>query len=171
MAENESLQDQLKRVNLNELGGDKPKTAASPPIAPAASRPAESRPSSDAPRDSRPPSTGGGRDYRSRDGAPSSGGYRSGGPGGSRDSGPRRFGRRDDRFSKRRRFSRRKVCPMCVDKMKHIDYKDVALLRRFLTERSKVRPARMTGVCSTHQRQLTTAIKRARNIALLGFKS
>lgn len=171
MAENESLQDQLKRVNLNDLGGDKPKQPSRPPVPPAASRPAESRPASDAPRDARPSGSSGPRDYRSRDGGPSSGGYRSGGPGGSRDSGPRRYGRGNDRYSKRRRFSRRKVCPMCVDKVKYIDYKDTALLRRFLTERSKVRPARMTGVCSTHQRQLTTAIKRARNIALLGFKS
>jgi len=60
---------------------------------------------------------------------------------------------------------------MCVEKVEYIDYKDVDRLRRFLTERSKIRPGRMTGVCAPHQRQLTAAIKRARVLALLRFKS
>ncbi|MGI6039352.1 MAG: 30S ribosomal protein S18 [Clostridiales bacterium] len=64
---------------------------------------------------------------------------------------------------------RRKVCAFCVDKVQHIDYKDVARLRRFLSERSKILPRRMTGVCAAHQRQLTIAIKRARHIALLPY--
>lgn len=64
---------------------------------------------------------------------------------------------------------RRKVCTFCVDKVEHIDYKDVAKLRRFLSERSKILPRRMTGVCAAHQRQLTEAIKRARHIALLPY--
>lgn len=64
---------------------------------------------------------------------------------------------------------RRKVCAFCVDKVQHIDYKDVARLRRFLSERSKILPRRTTGVCASHQRQLTIAIKRSRHIALLPY--
>ena len=64
---------------------------------------------------------------------------------------------------------RRKVCTFCVDKVEHIDYKDAAKLRRFLSERSKILPRRTTGTCAMHQRQLTEAIKRARQIALLPF--
>jgi small subunit ribosomal protein S18 len=64
---------------------------------------------------------------------------------------------------------RRKVCAFCVDKVQHIDYKDSARLRRFLSERSKILPRRTTGVCAAHQRQLTVAIKRARHIALLPY--
>lgn len=64
---------------------------------------------------------------------------------------------------------RRKVCAFCVDKVAHIDYKDAAKLRRYLSERGKILPCRMTGTCAEHQRQLTVAIKRARQIALLPF--
>ena len=64
---------------------------------------------------------------------------------------------------------RRKVCQFCVDKCEHIDYKDAAKLRRFLSERSKILPRRTTGTCAMHQRQLTDAIKRARQIALLPY--
>ena len=64
---------------------------------------------------------------------------------------------------------RRKVCQFCVDKCEQIDYKDAAKLRRYLSDRSKILPRRTTGTCATHQRQLTTAIKRARQIALLPF--
>ena len=64
---------------------------------------------------------------------------------------------------------RRKVCAFCVDKIEHIDYKDAATLRRYLSERGKILPCRMTGTCAEHQRQLTVAIKRARQIALLPF--
>ena len=64
---------------------------------------------------------------------------------------------------------RKKVCSFCVDKVGAIDYKDVAKLRRFLSDRSKILPRRMTGVCAAHQRQLTEAIKRARHIALLPY--
>ena len=67
-----------------------------------------------------------------------------------------------------RRHSR-KVCSFCVDKVDHIDYKDVAKLRRFVTERGKILPRRISGNCAKHQRQVTVAIKRARNIALLPF--
>ena len=64
---------------------------------------------------------------------------------------------------------RRKVCGFCVDKVTHIDYKDTAKLRRHLSERGKILPRRTTGTCAKHQRQLTTAIKRARQIALLPY--
>ena len=67
----------------------------------------------------------------------------------------------------RGRRPRRKVCTFCVDKVEHIDYKDVAKLRRFITERGKILPRRISGNCAKHQRQVTVAIKRARNIALL----
>lgn len=69
----------------------------------------------------------------------------------------------------RSRRPRRKVCSFCVDKVEHIDYKDVAKLRRFTTERGKILPRRISGNCAKHQRQVTIAIKRARNIALLPF--
>ena len=64
---------------------------------------------------------------------------------------------------------RRKVCAFCVDKVTSIDYKDTGKLRRYLSERGKILPRRTTGTCAMHQRQLTLAIKRARQIALLPF--
>ena len=67
------------------------------------------------------------------------------------------------------RRPRRKVCAFCVDKVENIDYKDAAKLRRFITERGKILPRRISGNCAKHQRQVTLAIKRARNIALLPF--
>lgn len=69
------------------------------------------------------------------------------------------------------RKSRKKVCAFCADKVENIDYKDVAKLRRFVSERSKIFPRRMTGTCARHQRQLTVAIKRARHIALIPYIS
>ena len=71
----------------------------------------------------------------------------------------------------RARRPRRKVCGFCVDKVQHIDYKDTARLRKFVTERGKIMPRRMSGVCATHQRQLAIAIKRARIVALLPYVS
>ena len=64
---------------------------------------------------------------------------------------------------------RKKVCQFCAEKSEFIDYKDAAKLRRFVSERSKILPRRTTGTCAMHQRQLTEAIKRARQIALLPF--
>ena len=64
---------------------------------------------------------------------------------------------------------RRKVCSFCADRVEHIDYKAAMKLRRFLSDRSKILPRRMTGTCAAHQRELTIAIKRARHIALLPF--
>ncbi|MFC1747102.1 30S ribosomal protein S18 [Candidatus Neomarinimicrobiota bacterium] len=66
-------------------------------------------------------------------------------------------------------MSRRKICKFCENQVKKIDYKDVRTLRRFVTEQGKIIPSRVTGVCSRHQRMLTRAIKRARNIALLHY--
>jgi len=70
---------------------------------------------------------------------------------------------------KRRVYHRRKVCRFCADSKLVIDYKDSRSLRYFITERGKIIPRRITGTCATHQRTLTTAIKRARSIALLPF--
>lgn len=68
---------------------------------------------------------------------------------------------------KKRPFQRRKVCRFCADKQVSIDYKDPRTLRYFITERGKIVPRRISGNCSKHQREITEAIKRARNIALL----
>ena len=79
---------------------------------------------------------------------------RTGGPGGS---GGRKF------------FRRKKVCKFCTEKIDQISYRDHRLLQQFVAERGKIVPRRLTGVCTTHQRQLSQAIKQARNIALLPF--
>ncbi len=63
----------------------------------------------------------------------------------------------------------RKPCYLCESKILLVDYKDEALLRRFLTERGKIVPSRITGACAPHQRELTTAIKRARDLALVPY--
>ena len=70
---------------------------------------------------------------------------------------------------KARPRKRKKVCTFCVDKVTSIDFKDAAKLRRFTSERGKILPRRTTGICAAHQRQLTIAIKRARQIALLPY--
>ncbi|MGE5572552.1 MAG: 30S ribosomal protein S18 [Bacteroidota bacterium] len=69
------------------------------------------------------------------------------------------------------RKSRKRVCSFCVDKIDAVDYKDVARLRRFITERGKIIPRRISGNCARHQRQITAAIKRARLVALLPFSA
>lgn len=79
-----------------------------------------------------------------------------------------RRGGGDDRG--RRRFTRRrKVCAFCLEKGRAIDYKDISMLRRYLTDRGKIRSRRKTGTCAKHQRRLAVAIKRARHLALLPF--
>ena len=70
----------------------------------------------------------------------------------------------------RKPMQKKKVCAFCVDKSNAIDYKDVAKLRRFITENGKILPRRQTGDCAIHQRELAQAIKRARIMALLPFK-
>ena len=76
----------------------------------------------------------------------------------------------DNNFRKRRK-RRPKVCHYCVDKVSNIDYKEAEKLRRYITDRGKIVPRRVTGTCAKHQRQLTRAIKRARFLALLPFTS
>ena len=71
--------------------------------------------------------------------------------------------------AQRARRPKKKVCMFCVDKVDNIDYKDTAKLRRYVSERGKIVPRRISGNCAKHQRQLTVAIKRARQIALLPF--
>lgn len=66
---------------------------------------------------------------------------------------------------------RKKVCAFCVDKIDHIDYKDTTRLRKYVTERAKILPRRVSGTCAKHQRQLTVAIKRARHMALMSYLS
>ncbi len=66
---------------------------------------------------------------------------------------------------------RKKVCQFCADKDKEIDYKDVELLKKYVTERGKILPKRITGTCAIHQREVTTAIKRARIVALLPYEA
>lgn len=75
----------------------------------------------------------------------------------------------DRKMRPRPRKSRRKVCQFCVDKAEYIDYKDVAKLRKYVTERGKIMPRRMSGVCARHQRELASAIKSARQVALLPY--
>lgn len=87
-----------------------------------------------------------------------------GGRGGSSRGGSRRSGGYRGRYA-----PRRKVCAFCLEKTKVIDYKDVATLRRFLTDRGKIRSRRKTGTCAKHQRRLAIAVKRARHLALLPF--
>ncbi len=72
-------------------------------------------------------------------------------------------------LKKRKRFRRKKVCTFCIDNIDYIDYKDAKTLRGFMTERGKIIPRRISGTCARHQRQLTVAVKRARNVALLPF--
>ncbi len=99
-----------------------------------------------------------------RPAGPAKGGM--GRPGGGGGGGAARGGKE---AGKRYFFRRRKVCKFCADKIDYIDYKDVKLLSAFVPERGKVLPRRMFGTCAEHQRKLTVAIKRARNIALLPF--
>jgi small subunit ribosomal protein S18 len=83
---------------------------------------------------------------------------------------PRSQSSRRRSYQGRRRFTRRrKVCAFCLEKTKVIDYKDVATLRRYLTERGKIKARRKTGTCAKHQRRLAVAVKRARHLALLPF--
>ena len=78
---------------------------------------------------------------------------------------------RPERDNRRNRKGRKKVCAFCVDKIEAIDYKDISRLRRFVSERAKILPRRVTGTCARHQRELTVAIKRARYLSLLPYTS
>ena len=77
------------------------------------------------------------------------------------------FEKKNDRRNAKK--GRRKVCNFCVEKVEYIDYKDVPRLRRYISDRAKILPRRVTGTCAKHQRELTTAIKRARHIAILPY--
>ena len=127
----------------NERSNAAPAAAASPAERP--ERPAGDRPD-------RPSGGGGDRGRGPRPGGPGRG---PGGPGG--------------REGGRKYFRRKKVCKFCVEKIDAINYKDVRLLSQFVAESGKIVPRRLTGVCTPHQRRLSTAIKQARNIALLPF--
>ena len=83
--------------------------------------------------------------------------------------GPRPGGQGGPGGSRGKFFRRKKVCKFCTEKIDAIPYRDVRLLSGFVAERGKIIPRRLTGVCTTHQRRLTRAIKQARNIALLPF--
>jgi small subunit ribosomal protein S18 len=124
---------------------DETKTAT--PEAPVASE--GQAPRTDAPRSDGPRTEGGPR-FGSRGPRPG------GGPGGPREGG-------------RKYFRRKKVCKFCVEKIEAINYKDVRLLAQFVAESGKIVPRRLTGVCTPHQRRLSSAIKQARNIALLPY--
>ena len=76
---------------------------------------------------------------------------------------------RPERPMRSGRKGHRKVCQFCVDKVEYIDYKDVARLRRYMSERAKILPRRVSGTCAKHQRELQKAIKRAREMALLPY--
>jgi small subunit ribosomal protein S18 len=110
--------------------------------------PAASAPSTFTPRGPRPAGGPGGPGGSRPPGGPGGG---AGGPGG------RKF------------FRRKKVCKFCTEKIDSISYRDVRLLQGFVAERGKIVPRRLTGVCTTHQRRLSLAIKQSRNIALLAF--
>ena len=98
--------------------------------------------------------------------APRTGGRPGGAPGGRPSGGP---GGPGGGPGGRKFFRRKKVCKFCTEKIDAIPYRDVRLLQGFVAERGKIVPRRLTGVCTTHQRRLTRAIKQARNIALLPF--
>lgn len=76
-----------------------------------------------------------------------------------------------ERNSRPAKKLRKKVCMFCADRVDRIDYKDLAKLRKCMTERAKILPRRVTGTCAYHQRELTVAVKRARHIALLPYVS
>ena len=77
--------------------------------------------------------------------------------------------RKKARKGRKKMFQRRKVCRFCVDKRTHVDYKEVKMLRLFISETGKITPQRISGTCAKHQRKLAVAIKRARQIALLPY--
>jgi ribosomal protein S18 len=79
--------------------------------------------------------------------------------------------RRPKRDDRRERKGKKKFCQFCADKTDYVDYKDVALLRKFMSDRGKIRARRVTGNCSQHQRLVATAVKNAREMALLPYTS
>ena len=162
------MADQTDNPNTNGNGGQQAPQAAAPSGpggGPGGPGGGQDRPAG--PGGTGGPGGGGGGGYRSGPrpgGGGGGGGFRSGPrPGGAGGPGGRPRGRGD------RYVPRRKVCSFCVDRVVEIDYKDVARLRRYLSERSKIEPRRKTGTCARHQRGLSVAIKRARHMALLPY--
>ncbi|HHU89772.1 MAG TPA: 30S ribosomal protein S18 [Clostridiaceae bacterium] len=86
-----------------------------------------------------------------------------------KDKGPKRGGGEGRMGGRGMRRAKRKICQFCVDKVTEIDYKDLMKTRKYLSEKGKILPRRISGCCAKHQRQLTRAIKRARHIALLPY--
>jgi small subunit ribosomal protein S18 len=99
----------------------------------------------------------------------SGGGGSSGGGGGGRGRGGDKKTGDKEKGQRRTLFRRRKVCKFCADKIDDINYKDVKLIGPFVPERGKILPRRISGTCAKHQRKLQTAIKRARQIALIPY--
>ena len=91
------------------------------------------------------------------------------GRGGQKDRGPKRRREKDDKGWQKR--GKRKFCQFCKDKVDRVDYKDVVLLRKFVSERGKIRARRVTGNCVQHQRDVALAVKSAREMALLPYSS
>jgi small subunit ribosomal protein S18 len=78
---------------------------------------------------------------------------------------------RNDKMGMRNRRVKKKLCSFCIDKVSSIDYKEIPRLRKYVSERGKILPRRISGNCAKHQRQLAIAIKRARHIALLPYSA
>ena len=146
------MADETNETN-DKAAAPVPEVEAAP--APASEAPAAAAPAGAAPVSSGPPSGPAPGGYAGR---PPYGGGQGDQGGPMRPRGPRRF-------------QRRKVCHFCVEKLDYVDYKDAKLLRRFVSERGKILPRRITGTCAAHQRMLTVAAKRARIIALVPFKT
>lgn len=159
------MADQNDNANGNQ-GSPVGSPAPAPGMPP---RPSPGGPSGPRPPYSGPRPGGGGGGY----GGGGGGGYRpggGGGPGGARGGRPGPGGRGGPpRRGGERYIPRRKVCAFCVDKVENIDYKDVARLRKFLSDRAKIEPRRKTGTCARHQRAVSVALKRARHMALLPY--
>lgn len=88
-----------------------------------------------------------------------------------RDRNNRDFDRGDAKGPMKMRRAKKKICGFCVDKVTDIDYKEIAKLKKYVSERGKILPRRISGNCAKHQRQMTNAVKRARHIALLPYTS
>ena len=88
-----------------------------------------------------------------------------------KDRNGKEFDRNDGRTNIKIRRAKKKICSFCVDKVDDINYKDISKLKKFISERGKILPRRISGNCAKHQRQMTTAVKRARHIALLPYTS
>ena len=153
-------------TEYEEPGGKKEKETMAEETSTATATPRAESAATDRPFGDRPDRPAGDRPDRPAGDRPDrpAGGPGGRGPGGRGPGGPGGSGPGGRKF-----FRRKKVCKFCVEKIDSIHYRDVRLLQQFVAERGKIVPRRLTGVCTTHQRRLTRAIKQARNIALLPF--